>query len=116
MRPQRERLHGARRRSGALGQEVAEARGVEQARHADDALGREAERVLGERRHLVERVGDDDDDGVGRGRAQLAADLGDDAAVALEQVGAALPGLARAARRDHDDVGAARAARRTRRP
>ncbi len=99
----------ARGGSGALGQEVAEARGVEQARHADDALGREAQGVLGERRHLVERVGDHDHDRVGRSRANFAADLGDDAAVALEQVGAALPGLARAARRDHDDVGAARA-------
>ncbi len=108
MRAERERLHRARRRAGALGQEVAEARGVEQARHADHALGREAEGVLGERRHLVERVRDDDDHGVGCRRAQLAADLGDDAAVALEQVGAALPGLARAARGDHDDVGAAR--------
>ncbi len=76
--------------AGALGQEVAEARGVEQAGHADDALGREAEGVLGERRHLVERVRDHDDDGVGRGRAHARADLRDDAAVALEQVGAAL--------------------------
>ena len=84
---------------GALGQEVAEARGVEQPGHADHALGREAERVLGERRHLVERVGDHDDDGVGRGRAHARADVGDDAAVALEQVGAALARLARAARR-----------------
>ena len=41
--------------------------------------------------------------------AHLAADLGDDAAVALEQVGAALPGLTRAAGGDHDDVGAGRA-------
>ena len=109
MRSQRERLHGARRGSGALGQEVPEARGVEQPGHADHALRREAEGVLCERRHLVQRIGHDDDDRIGRGRAHLTADLRDDAAVAFEQVGAALPGLARAARGDHDDIGAARA-------
>ncbi len=52
----------------------------------------------------------------GAAERTCAADLGDDAAVALEQVGAALPGLARAARGDHDDVGAARAVVATRRP
>ena len=101
-------MHRAHRYPSALRQEVPEARGVEQAGHPDHTLGRESERILRERRHLVERVRDDDHDRVRRGRAHFPADVDDDPAVALEQIGAALPRLPRAPGGDDDDVRAAR--------
>ena len=79
---------------------------VELARHADHARRREAEHALGERGHLVERVRDDDHDGVRRAPPELAADVRDDPRVALEQVGAALTRRARPACRHDDEPGA----------
>ena len=56
--------------------------------------------------HGVERVGDDDDEGVGRVLLDALADLLDDLGVDAEQIVAAHAGLARHARGDDDDVGA----------
>ena len=89
-----------------LGQEQAEAGAVEHARHADDAGRREAGDFLHQADHGVERVGDDDDEGVGRMLLDALADRVDDLGVDADQVVARHAGLARHAGGDDDDVGA----------
>ena len=49
-----------------LGEEVAEARAVEHARHADDLVVRQAGELAQRPHHRVERIGDADDEGVRR--------------------------------------------------
>ncbi len=90
------------------GDEGPEARRVEHAGHADDALAREAAGLHGHVAHRVERVGDDDQDRVGRDRRGLADDRADDARVLGQQVVAAHARLAGQAGGDDDDVGAGR--------
>ena len=48
-----------------LGEEVAEARRIEHAGHADDLVVRQAREFAQRPDHRVERVGDADDEGVG---------------------------------------------------
>jgi hypothetical protein len=54
-------LAGAQR----LGQEIAEARRIEHTRHTDHFFGVEAGFLLHHPHHRIERVGDDDDKGIG---------------------------------------------------
>src|SRR5215813_5612257 len=88
-----------------LGEEQAEARAIEHARHADDALGRKAGDLLHQSDHGIERIGDDDDEGVRRVLPDALADGVDDPGIDADQVVAAHAWLARHARRDDDDVG-----------
>ena len=90
--------------AGLLGDEGLEARHVQAAGLADDALGRKAARLPGGVDHGVERVGHDDQDAVGHARADLARDAGDDAGINLDQVVAAHAGPARQPGGQHDDV------------
>ena len=69
-------------------------------------LLRELGGELGQRGHLVERVGHHDDDGVRGVLGDVLGDLADDLGVDLEQVHPAHARLARQAGGDHDDVGA----------
>ena len=62
------------RHAHLLRDERPEARGVEDAGHAQDALAREARGLHRDVAHRVERVGDDDQDRVGRRRGRLADD------------------------------------------
>ena len=89
-----------------LRDERREARGVENARHADDAVLLEARRRLCDVAHCVERVRDDDEDRVGRVLDRLLRHRGDDRLVRRHEVVPAHPRRARPAGRDHDDVGA----------
>ena len=89
-----------------LGQEQAEARAVEHARHADDLVGRQAGDFLHHPDHGVERVGDDDDEGVGRVLLDALADRVDDPGIDADQIVARHAGLAREAGGDDHDVGA----------
>src|SRR4029453_17469926 len=73
--------------------------------HADDTLGREAGDLLHEADHGVERVGDDDDEGVGRVLLDALAYRIDDLGVDADKVVTAHAGLARDARGDDHDVG-----------
>ena len=78
---------------------------VQHAGHADDTLAREAGLLERGLRHRVERVGDDDDDAVGRVRDDLAHHAAHDAEVGVQQVVAAHAGLAWNAGSDDNDVG-----------
>ena len=88
-----------------VGDEGAEAGGVEHAGHADDALAGESAELVGGLRHGVERIGNDDQNAVGRMLHHLADDRFHDVVVRVEQVVAAHAGLARDAGGDDDDVG-----------
>ncbi len=88
-----------------LGDEGAEARGVEHAGHADDALARESAHLVSRLRHGVERVGDDDQDAVRRVVHDLADHVVHDLVVGVEQIVAAHAGLAGNSGGDDDDVG-----------
>ena len=88
------------------GEEGAVAGRVEHAGHAHHAVAREAARHVGDVGHHVERVRDDDDDGVGAALGELLGDAADDARVLGEEVVAAHARLAREAGRDDADVGA----------
>ncbi len=87
-----------------LGDERAEARGVEHAGHADDALAWEAGLLERGLRHGVERIGDDDEDGVWRRPNSLRDHFGHDLEVGVEEVIAAHARLAGDAGGDDDDV------------
>ncbi len=89
-----------------LRQEVAEARRIEHAGHADDLVGGQARELLQRPDHGVERVGDADHEGVGAMRLDALAHRLHDLEVDAEQVVAAHAGLARHAGRDDHDVGA----------
>jgi hypothetical protein len=78
-----------------LGEEVAEARRVEHAGHADDLVLRQAGELLQRPDHRVERVGDADDEGVGGVFLDARADLFHHLQVDAEKVVAAHAGLAR---------------------
>ena len=90
-----------------LGQEVAEAR-ASRARPPcrPPAAGGRPETLLHRPDHGVERVGDDDDEGVGRVLLDVLADRLHDAGVDADQVVAAHAGLARHAGGDDHHVGA----------
>ena len=89
-----------------LGQEIAEARTVEHAGHADDMALRQAGKLLQRPDHGVERVGDADDEGLRRVLLEAGADLFHDLEIDAEQVVAAHARLARHAGGDDADVGA----------
>jgi hypothetical protein len=57
-------VHVFNRDAGLFGEEVAEARRVEHAGHADDLVVRQAREFLQRPDHRVERIGDADDEGV----------------------------------------------------
>ena len=106
MRAERQRLHRADRYAERRRDVVGEAGGVEHAGLAEHAVLRELRGELRQRRHLVQRVGHDDDHGVRRVLGDVLGDAADDLGVDLEQVHAAHAGLARQAGGDDDDVGA----------
>ena len=91
-----------------FGEEAAHARGVQNARHAYDAVLGEAGALEGHLAHRIERVRDDDENGVGRILDHFVNDRRDDAGVRLQEVVAAHAGLAREARSDDDHVGVRR--------
>ena len=79
--------------------------GVENAGHADDSLAGEAGFFEGGLGHGVKGVGDDDENGVGRGGDGFTDDVGHDVEVGVEEVVTAHAGLAGDACGDDDDVG-----------
>ena len=79
---------------------------VEDAGHADDLLLRAAGDALELVDHRVERVRDDDDERVRAVLLRVVRDVADDRQVRRDEVVARLPGLARDAGRDDEDVGA----------
>ena len=89
-----------------VGEEIAEARRVEHAGHADHLLLRQAGEFLQRPHHGVERVGDADDEGVRRVFLDAGADLPHHLEIDAEQIVAAHAGLARHAGGDDADVGA----------
>ena len=89
-----------------LREEVAEARGVEHAGHADHHVDRQAGEFLQRPHHRVERVGDADDEGVGGVFADAGADLLHHLEIDLQEIVAAHARLARNAGGDDDHVGA----------
>ena len=89
-----------------LGEEVAEARGVQHAGHADDPLGRQAAILLQRPDHHVERVGDADDEGIGGILLDARTDRGHDLEVDAEQVVTAHAGLPRHTGGHDADIGA----------
>ena len=89
-----------------VGEEIAEARRVEHAGHADHLLLRQAAGFLQRPDHGVERIGDADDEGVGRVFLDAGADLLHHLEIDVEQIVAAHAGLARHAGGDDADVGA----------
>ena len=101
-----QRRHVLDRDLQLLGQEGAEAAGVEDAGHADDLVLRQSAGLLQRPHHGIERVGDDDDEGVGRVLLDAGARLVHHLEVDAEQVVAAHAGLPRHAGRDDDHVGA----------
>ncbi len=88
-----------------LRNESAEARRIQNAGHADHAIARKAAELVSRLRHGVERVGDDDQDAIGRVLHHFADHIAHDLEIGVEQIVAAHAGLARNARRDDHDVG-----------
>jgi hypothetical protein len=88
-----------------VGEEIAEARGVQHARHADHLLVRHARGLLQRPHHGVERVGDADDEGIGGILLDAGADLLHHLEVDAQQIVAAHAGLARHAGGDDADLG-----------
>jgi hypothetical protein len=68
---------------------VAEARAIEHARHADDLAVRQAGELAHHPHHRVERVGDDDDEGVRGMRLDASPTVAIDLGVDADQVVAA---------------------------
>src|SRR6185437_14777254 len=87
-----------------FGNEGAEARGVEHAGHADYALALELTDLERRLRHRVERIGDHDQDAVGRVRDHFADHVLHDLVVSVEQIVAAHARLPRNAGGDDHDV------------
>jgi hypothetical protein len=69
-----------------LGEESTEAGAVEHAGHADDFVRRQAGFLLQQPHHDIERVGDDDDEGVGAVGLDAFSDGDDDAGVFCHQI------------------------------
>ncbi len=78
----------------------------EHAGHADDLVRRQSGKLLQRPDHRVERIGDADDEGVGRVRSETGADRLHNLEIDAEQVVAAHARLPRHAGGDDDDVGA----------
>jgi hypothetical protein len=76
------------------------------ARHADDAVGREAGDLVHEADHGVERIGDHDDEGVGRVLLDALAHGADHLGVDAHEIVARHAGLARHTRGHDHHVGA----------
>ena len=91
-----------------LGKEGLEAARVQHAGHADDALAVEARQLVGCLRHGVQRIGDHDQEALGRIRDHLRDYVLHDLVVGLQQVVAAHARLAGNAGRDDDNVGVGR--------
>ena len=89
-----------------VGQEMAEARRVEHARHADHHVLRQPAALLQRPDHGVERIGDADDEGVGRVLLDAGADLLHHLQIDAEKIVAAHARLARHAGGDDADRGA----------
>ena len=89
-----------------LGEEVAEARAVEHAGHADDHVVRKAREFAQRPDHRVERIGDADDEGVGRMLTNAFADRLHHLQIDAEQIVAAHAGLAGDSGGDDAHVGA----------
>ena len=89
-----------------IGEEIAEARGIEHAGHADDLVAGQAGGFLQRPHHGVERIGDTDDEGIGRVLLDTRADLLHDLQIDAEKIVAAHAGLARHAGGDDHDIGA----------
>ena len=106
MAAEHEGRHVLHRHAELLGQEVAEARRIEDAGHADDLLLRQARILLQRPDHRVERVGNADHEGVRRVLADALADGLHDLEVDAEEVVAAHAGLARHAGGHDADIGA----------
>ena len=87
-----------------IGNESAEASRVQDSRHANDALAREAAQFKGSLRHRIERIRHDDQDAVWRILHHFPNHRFHDVVVGVEQVVAAHARLARDARRDDHDV------------
>ena len=86
-----------------VGQKIAETRRVEHARHADHHVLRQPAALLQGPDHGVERIGDADDEGVGRVLLDAGADLLHHFQIDAEKIVAAHAGLARHAGGDDAD-------------
>src|SRR3984893_3556138 len=91
-----------------LGDKSAEAGGVENTGHADDAFAWEAAHLIGGLGHGVEGIGDHDEDAVRRVAHDLADYVIHDFVVGIQKVITAHTGLARNSGGDDDDVGVGR--------
>ena len=88
-----------------LGQEIAEACRIEHAGHTDHLVVRQTRNLAQHPHHRIERIGDADDEGVGRILLDALGDLRDDLGVDADQVVAAHARFARYAGGHDDDVG-----------
>src|SRR5208337_5562052 len=87
-----------------VGDEGAEAGGIEHPRHADDALARKSAELVGRLGHGVQRIRNDNQDAIRRVLHHLA-DYGlHDAVVRVDKIVAAHSGIAWNAGGDDDDV------------
>src|SRR6202166_656449 len=89
-----------------VGEEIAEARRVEDAGHADHLLLRQAAGFLQRPHHGVERIGDADHEGIRRVFLDAGADLPHHLEIYVEQIVAAHARLARHAGGDDAHIGA----------
>src|SRR5215472_1916841 len=87
-----------------LGDESAEARGIEDAGHPDHAVARELAQLVRGLGHGVEGIGDHDEDAVGRVGYDFGDDILHDFEIRVQQVIAAHARFAGDACGDHDDV------------
>src|SRR5919106_1586749 len=106
VRAQRQGAHAADWEAELLGDVVGEPRGVEHARLPQHPVLREPGSDLRQRRHLVQRVGHDDDDGIGRVAGHPLGHRADDLGIGFDQVHPAHARLAGQACGDDDDLGA----------
>src|SRR5208283_4681393 len=86
------------------GDESAEARRVENAGHPDYAIAREAAQLVSGLRHRIQRVGDDDENAIGRMLHHLAHHIAHDLVIGVDEVVAAHARLAGNAGGDDHDV------------
>ena len=88
-----------------VGEEIAEARGIQHAGHAHHLLVRHAGGLLQRPHHGVERIGDADHEGVGGIFLDAGADLLHHLEIDAQEIVAAHAGLARHAGGDDADLG-----------